>query len=127
MMDFQDYQQKARETAVYPREYAMLYPALGLCGEAGEVAEKIKKVIRDKGGEFDEFDRMNIRKELGDVLWYIAQLCSDLDLRMESVAIANVEKLRVRKEKGTLKALEMTANKYRRLANSACYFVGVDY
>ena len=102
MMDFQDYQQKARETAVYPREYAMLYPALGLCGEAGEVAEKIKKVIRDKGGEFDEHDRMNIRKELGDVLWYIAQLCSDLDLRMESVAIANVEKLRVRKEKGTL-------------------------
>ena len=79
-MDFQDYQQKARETAIYPSEHSILYPTLGLCGEAGEVAEKVKKVIRDKGGEFDEFDRMNIRKELGDVLWYMAQICSDLDL-----------------------------------------------
>ena len=101
-MDFQDYQSKARETAIYPREYSVLYPILGLCGEAGEVAEKIKKVIRDKGGEFDETDRMNIRKELGDVLWYMAQICSDLDLRLESVAIANVEKLRKRKENGTI-------------------------
>ena len=101
-MDFQEYQQKARETAIYPHEHSILYPALGLCGECGEVAEKVKKVIRDKGGEFDEFDRMNIRKELGDVLWYIAQIASDLDLRLESVAIANVEKLRVRKEHGTL-------------------------
>ena len=101
-MDFQEYQQKARETAIYPHEQSILYPALGLCGECGEVAEKVKKVIRDKGGKFDEFDRMNIRKELGDVLWYIAQIASDLDLRLESVAIANVEKLRVRKENGTL-------------------------
>ena len=101
-MDFQDYQSKARETAIYPREYAVVYPALGLCGEAGEVAEKIKKVIRDNGGEFTEFDRMNIRKELGDVLWYMAQICSDLDLRLESVAVANVEKLRKRKENGTI-------------------------
>ena len=101
-MDFQDYQQKARETAIYPSEHSILYPTLGLCGEAGVVAEKVKKVIRDKGGEFDEFDRMNIRKELGDVLWYMAQICSDLDLRLESIAIANVEKLRLRKEKGTL-------------------------
>lgn len=101
-MDFQDYQQKARETAIYPSEHSILYPTLGLCGEAGEVAEKVKKVIRDKGGDFDEFDRMNIRKELGDVLWYMAQICSDLDLRLESIAIANVEKLRLRKEKGTL-------------------------
>ena len=101
-MDFQDYQQKARETAIYPSEHSSLYPTLGLCGEAGEVAEKVKKVIRDKGGEFDETDRMNIRKELGDVLWYMAQICSDLDLRLESIAIANVEKLRLRKEKGTL-------------------------
>lgn len=101
-MDFQEYQQKARETAIYPNEQSILYPALGLCGECGEVAEKVKKVIRDKGGKFDEFDRMNIRKELGDVLWYIAQIASDLDLRLESVAIANVEKLRVRKENGTL-------------------------
>lgn len=101
-MDFQEYQQQARATAIYPREYSILYPALGLCGECGEVAEKVKKVIRDKGGEFDEFDRMSIRKELGDVLWYIAQISSDLDLRLESVAIANIEKLRLRKQNGTL-------------------------
>ena len=79
-MDFGDYQQKARDTAVYPREYSILYPTLGMCGEAGEGAEKVKKVIRDKGGEFNDFDRMAIRKELGDVLWYMAQICSDLEL-----------------------------------------------
>lgn len=101
-MDFQDYQSKARETAVYPGDMSIIYPALGLCGEAGEVAEKVKKVVRDKNCEFSDEDRMAIRKELGDVLWYIAQICSDLDLRLESVAIANVEKLRLRKEKGTL-------------------------
>ena len=101
-MDFGDYQQKARETAIYPGEYSILYPTLGLCGEAGEVAEKVKKIIRDKNGEFNDHDRMNIRKELGDVLWYIAQIASDLDLRLESVAIANVEKLRLRKQNGTL-------------------------
>ena len=101
-MDFQDYQQKARETAIYPSEHSILYPTLGLCGEAGEVAEKVKKVIRDKGGEFDEFDRMSIRKELGDVLWYISQLACDIDVTLASVATANLEKLRVRKENGTL-------------------------
>ena len=102
-MDFGDYQQKARDTAVYPREYSILYPTLGMCGEAGEVAEKVKKVIRDKGGEFNDFDRMAIRKELGDVLWYMAQICSDLDFHLDSVAWTNIEKLRRRKEDGTLR------------------------
>tara|TARA_A100001388_G_C28576036_1_gene406591 strand:+ start:356 stop:697 length:342 start_codon:yes stop_codon:yes gene_type:complete len=102
MMDFNKYQEKSRETAIYPKEYAVVYPTLGLAGEAGEVADKIKKIIRDKGGEFTQDDRLEIRKELGDVLWYISQICSDLDLGLESIAIANIEKLRVRKEKGTL-------------------------
>ena len=101
-VDFPKYQEKARETAIYPSEYSVLYPTLGLAGEAGEVAEKVKKIIRDKGGEFTPDDRMAIRKELGDVLWYVAQICSDLDIKMESVAVANLEKLRVRQEKGTL-------------------------
>jgi len=101
-VDFPKYQEKARETAIYPDEYKILYPTLGLAGEAGEVCEKVKKIIRDKGGEFSQDDRMAIRKELGDVLWYMSQICSDLDIKMESVAIANLEKLRVRQEKGTL-------------------------
>ena len=101
-VDFPKYQEKARETAIYPVDMAIIYPALGLCGEAGEVAEKVKKVVRDKNGDFDDHDRIAIRKELGDVLWYVSQIASDLDIRLESVAIANLEKLRVRQEKGTL-------------------------
>lgn len=103
MMDFQAYQYKARETAVYPREYKLVYPALGLAGEAGEVCEKVKKIIRDKDGVLSEDDRIEIRKELGDVLWYLAQLASDLEFNLSSVAMVNIEKLRVRKENGTLR------------------------
>lgn len=101
-MDFAKYQEKARATAIYPVEHAVTYPTLGLAGEAGEVAEKVKKIIRDKGGEFSQEDRLAIRKELGDVLWYISQIACDLDITLESIAIANIEKLRVRQEKGTL-------------------------
>ena len=102
-MDFQDYQQKARETAIYPSEHSILYPTLGLCGEAGEVAEKVKKVIRDKGGEFDETDRMNIRKELGDVLWFIAQMANELEVPLSVIARRNLDKLTSRQERGVLK------------------------
>ena len=101
-VDFNQYQAKARETAIYPREYKLIYPALGLAGEAGEVCEKIKKIIRDKGGVVNDTDRDEIRKELGDVLWYVAQLASDLEWSLESVGIANLEKLRVRAERGKL-------------------------
>jgi NTP pyrophosphatase (non-canonical NTP hydrolase) len=101
-MDFSDYQKRARDTAIYPREYKLVYPALGLAGEAGEVAEKVKKIIRDKGGEISAEDRDAIRKECGDVLWYLAQIASDLEFNLDSFAVANIEKLRLRKEKGTL-------------------------
>ena len=100
-VDFNKYQQKARETAIY--KDSIIYPALGLASEVGEVVDLIKKVLRDKDGEFTRDDRLDIRLELGDVLWYVAQLASDLDLDMESIAIRNLEKLRVRKENDTIK------------------------
>lgn len=100
-VDFNKYQQKARETAIY--KDSITYPALGLASECGEVLDIIKKVMRDKDGEFTRDDRLDIRLELGDVLWYVAQLASDLDLDMESIAIRNLEKLRVRKENDTIK------------------------
>ena len=101
-MDFTTYQQKSRETAIYKNELKLLYPALGLAGEAGEVCEKIKKIYRDKDGDMSSNDRLDIRKELGDVLWYISQIACDIDVTLASVATANLEKLRVRKENGTL-------------------------
>jgi Predicted pyrophosphatase len=69
------------------------YPTLGLCGEAGEVADKVKKVLRDGEGRFDDAVRDDLRLELGDVLWYVAQLATELDLDLADVAAANLEKL----------------------------------
>jgi NTP pyrophosphatase (non-canonical NTP hydrolase) len=101
-MDFNTYQQQAATTAVYPESAKYIYPTLGLCGEAGEVAEKIKKVIRDNGGVFTEEKKKEIVKEVGDVLWYIAALLSDLDVTMDEAAIGNLEKLFSRKERGVI-------------------------
>jgi NTP pyrophosphatase (non-canonical NTP hydrolase) len=86
-MEFKEYQIKSRQTAIYPdKDNNFIYPSLGLCGEAGEVAEKIKKVLRDKGGIIDETTRQELNKELGDVLWYISQLATELNLSLEEVA-----------------------------------------
>ena len=101
-MDFQDYQHKAQETAIYPDSYKIIYPALGLAEEAGEVCGKLKKVIRDKHGIFLAQDVGEIKKEIGDVLWYLAALCTDLEIRLEDVALLNIEKLKKRKEEGCL-------------------------
>lgn len=101
-MDFNTYQQQAATTAVYPESAKYVYPTLGLCGEAGEVAEKIKKVIRDNGGVFTEKKKKEIIKEVGDVLWYIAALLSDLGVTMDEAAVGNLEKLFSRKERGVL-------------------------
>lgn len=100
---FNRYQDVARETAIYPEMGRnFVYPALGLCGEAGEVAEKIKKVLRDRGGEVDFTARIEILRELGDVLWYAAALASELGLRLGEAAEANLRKLRSRKERNML-------------------------
>jgi NTP pyrophosphatase (non-canonical NTP hydrolase) len=93
-MDFATYQALARQTAVYPDQGTNLaYPALGLNGEAGEVAEIVKKLYRDRGGELDESIRARLSKELGDVLWYVAALCAEASLDMQAVAENNVKKL----------------------------------
>ena len=93
-MDFREYQIKSRQTAIYPnKDNNFVYPVLGLTGEAGEVAEKIKKTIRDNGGVMTEEKRQEIKKELGDVLWYVAQLATELKLDLDEVAFANLVKL----------------------------------
>ena len=94
-MNFNEYQKIARSTAIYPKEYKVIYPALGLCGEAGEVAEKIKKTVRGDT-PLDVDMRMKIAMELGDVLWYVAALADDLGVTLEEIAQANVDKLRSR-------------------------------
>lgn len=103
-MHFNDYQTKATKTALYPRVdgHGWIYPALGLANEAGEVTGKLKKVIRDNNGEIDDRRRQDISKELGDVLWYIAQLATELDITLDEVAEANISKLASRQKRGTL-------------------------
>ena len=72
-MTFEEYQKEAQKTALYPEAYRLVYPALGLAGEAGELANKVKKVLRDHGGRLSEEAREAILAELGDVRWYVAQ------------------------------------------------------
>lgn len=103
-MDFNEYQKKSRQTAIYPGlNNNFVYPTLGLSGEAGEVAEKIKKVLRDKDGQVDETTKMEIEKELGDVLWYVAQIATELGLDLDLIAEKNIEKLFSRRDRGVLK------------------------
>lgn len=102
-MDFKEYQEKSRKTALYPNIGSnFVYPTLGLTGEAGEVAEKIKKIIRDKDGIVDDETRELIKKELGDVLWYLSQIASELQLSFAEVAEHNIQKLYDRMERNKL-------------------------
>ncbi len=101
-MELAEYQRLSRRTAEYPREAWLSYPALGLAGEAGEVAEHVKKAIRDDGGELSAERRAALTKELGDVLWYVSQLASELGLELEEVAQVNLEKLLSRQRRGVL-------------------------
>ncbi len=101
-VELSDYQRLSRRTAEYPREAWLAYPALGLAGEAGEVAEHAKKAIRDDGGAVSEERRSAMAKELGDVLWYVAQLASELGLDLDEVAQVNLDKLLSRQRRGVL-------------------------
>jgi NTP pyrophosphatase (non-canonical NTP hydrolase) len=101
-MEFSEYQRLSRRTAEYPREAWLAYPALGLAGEAGEVAEHAKKAIRDDGGNVSDERRTAMAKELGDVLWYVSQLASELGLALEDVAQTNLDKLLSRQQRGVL-------------------------
>jgi len=99
---FREYQTAAAETAIYPEHMRRLYPVLGLCGEAGEVAEKVKKLYRDKRGCCDAEFIYGLEKEVGDVLWYLAAICRDFDINLERCAARNIEKLLDRKNRNTL-------------------------
>ena len=102
-MNFDNYQIEARKTAIYPnKDKNFIYPTLGLVGEAGEVAEKIKKILRDKNGSLDQKSKLAIKKELGDVLWYLSNLCDELNFSLNDVANTNLEKLNLRLSKGKI-------------------------
>lgn len=102
-MTFSEYQNEARLTAIYPGiGNNFLYPTLGLCGETGEIAEKVKKILRDRNGVLDAKVREELKKELGDVLWYLAQLSTELDLDLSGIAEMNLKKLIDRQQRGKL-------------------------
>ncbi len=102
VMNLNEYQQKALETAIYPQEFKVIYPALGMAGEAGEVADKVKKIIRDNNGKISEEKALEIAKEVGDVLWYCATMAKDLGFDLEAIAQMNYDKLRSRQERGKI-------------------------
>jgi NTP pyrophosphatase (non-canonical NTP hydrolase) len=97
-----EYQQRALETAKYPKEHRVIYPTLGLTGEAGEVSDKVKKILRDGEGKFTAEKRLEIAKEIGDVLWYVATLSDDLGYTLEEIAEMNYEKLSSRAQRGKI-------------------------
>ena len=102
-MDFNEYQKLARRTAVYPNiDTNLVYPVLGLCGESGELAEKVKKMMRDDNGQLTDERREAMIKEAGDVLWYLSQLSAVLGVPFEEVARRNIEKLAARYAVGTI-------------------------
>ena len=98
-VEFDDYQRKARKFAVYDtKKFKVVYPALGLSGESGEVADKIKKWLRD-----GVVNKEEIARELGDVLWYLAILAEDLGYDLSDIASMNLDKLEIRKKSGKIK------------------------
>lgn len=101
-MTLNEYQQAALATACYPKNMGILYPVLGLSGETGEVADKIKKVYRDHSGEFSEEQRKAIALELSDVMWYCAALAKDLGYSLDEIGQMNIAKLASRKERGVI-------------------------
>ena len=100
--DLDMYQKVALTTAIYPREQAIIYPTLGLTGEAGEVANKVKKIIRDGSNKNDDNLVSEIKSEIGDCLWYIAVLANDFDIKLSDIASTNLEKLANRKKNNTI-------------------------
>jgi NTP pyrophosphatase (non-canonical NTP hydrolase) len=102
-MNFTDYQQKAKDTAKYPViGHSVIYPTLGLANEVGEVAGKIKKIFRDKEGFIGPTEREAPKAELGDVLWYLSQVSTELDLSLDDIAEYNIAKLLDRLARGKI-------------------------
>ncbi|MEI7620474.1 MAG: nucleoside triphosphate pyrophosphohydrolase family protein [Candidatus Falkowbacteria bacterium] len=102
-MTFSDYQNESKKTAIYPNIGSnFIYPTLGLSGEAGEIANKVKKILRDKNNEVSEEDRQEISKELGDVLWYLSQIATELNISLDEIAQNNITKLLSRQARNVL-------------------------
>ena len=102
-MDFTEYQKAAHRTSSYPKVGEnYIHPVLGLCGEAGELANKVKKIFRDDKGILTESRKEEIKKELGDILWYVAEISTTLDIDLDKVAESNIEKLGSRLDRGTI-------------------------
>jgi NTP pyrophosphatase (non-canonical NTP hydrolase) len=107
-MDFNDYQKKAIVTDVLGGKpqpitsQAFFAQLLGLVGETGEIAEKFKKIYRDKNGEFGPNELQEVTKELGDIMWYISVVCTYLGISLQDVAELNIEKLKSRMQRNVL-------------------------
>lgn len=101
-MELNEYQKKALKNKIYGYGDSIIYPALGLGNEAGEVQGKIKKVLRDFNGVFNIENKMKIADECGDVLWYLAALSEDLGFTLEEIAKMNIKKLADRMERGVI-------------------------
>lgn len=103
-MNFKEYQEKSRETAAYKNVgNNYVYPCLGLAGETGEVCEKIKKLQRDHDDVLTDDYKQAVCSELGDCLWYMSQICSELNIDLEDVAANNLTKLASRKQRNVIK------------------------
>ncbi|TSC68247.1 MAG: MazG family pyrophosphatase [Parcubacteria group bacterium Gr01-1014_72] len=105
LMNFNEYQEKAKKTDTYqdkPPHDRLFYATLGLVGESGEVAEKVKKILRDQRGAVSEEKRQELKKELGDVLWYVAKFARELEFTLDEVAAGNIEKLYSRLERDAI-------------------------
>ncbi|MEN9413209.1 MAG: hypothetical protein RLZZ342_296 [Candidatus Parcubacteria bacterium] len=106
-MDFNEYQEKASVTATFTgkqEEHQLMYLALGVCGESGEIAEKIKKMIRNDNGIITDETRALLKLEIGDVLWYLSQLSRVLGFSFDDAAQANIEKIMDRRARGVIKS-----------------------
>lgn len=101
-MTLNEYQQKALQIETYSPEYKIIYPTLGLTGEAGECSDKVKKIIRDNNGEFTLEKKVEIAKEIGDVLWFCAALANDIGFDFETIGQMNYDKLQSRQKRGML-------------------------
>lgn len=103
-MDFKEYQKQSKKTAVYSKKNGIIYTTLGLLGETGEIAEKLKRIFRgEDGGKLTKSRKREIEMELGDVLWYMSQLATELGLSLDKIASSNLKKLLSRKKRRKLR------------------------
>lgn len=104
-MNFDDYQEKTEETAIYPGSgelLGLIYATLGLASESGEIAGKVKKIIRDDNGVISKEKSEALADEVGDVIWYVARLAEELNHRLDGIAQRNLDKLNSRKDRGVI-------------------------